>query len=337
MKITHACHCFFQTFAAMFKKLRQKWKVDGTRLALILCTFAIGGSLTGLAARKLMPLLGIGPQWLWIIVYIVLVTLIWPLAVLLISIPFGQFRFFVNYLQKIGRRIGLGGSKQAANPLADSSSQANSQGLVASNTGSVPAADKPANTRIAIFASGAGSNAEKIIQQLHKNRQKPAAEVALIVSNNANAGVVQLAGQYGLPVLLLDKEQFTNGNGYAQELKAAGIGFIVLAGFLWKLPASLVNAYPRAIVNIHPALLPRHGGKGMYGRFVHEAVLAEGDKETGITIHYVDELYDHGAVIFQATCPVLENDSADSLARRVQTLEHEHYPAVIASLLRVKS
>lgn len=319
----------------MFEKLQQKWKVSGTRLALILCTFAIGGSLTGLAGRKLMPLLGIGPQWLWIMVYIILVTLIWPLAVLLISIPFGQYRFFVNYLRKIGKRIGLGRGNRDANPLTGSNSQTNSPGLVARNTGAVPAVNQPENTRIAIFASGAGTNAEKIIEHLHKNRQKPAAEVALIVSNNPGAGVVQLAGQYGIPVLILEKEPFTNGNGYAPELKAAGIGFIVLAGFLWKLPATLVKAYPRAIVNIHPALLPRHGGRGMYGRFVHEAVLAGGDKETGITIHYVDELYDHGAVIFQATCPVLENDTADALARRVQTLEHEHYPAVIAALLRV--
>lgn len=315
MKIAGACDGFFQTFAAMFEKLQQKWKVSGTRLALILLTFAIGGSLTGYVGRKLMPSLGIGPQWLWIVVYIILVTLIWPMAVLLISIPFGQFRFFSNYLRKIGKRLGLG------------------KGAVDNLTGN----NSTATIQIAIFASGTGTNAEKIIDYFSKNPQKPAIEVALIVSNNAKAGVLQLAGQYGLPVLLLEKEQFNNGNGYAPELRAAGIDFIVLAGFLWKLPASLVKAYPRAIVNIHPALLPRYGGKGMFGRHVHEAVLANQDKETGITIHYVDELYDHGTTIFQATCPVLENDTADSLARRVQTLEHEHFPAVLAALLRINN
>jgi formyltetrahydrofolate-dependent phosphoribosylglycinamide formyltransferase len=314
VKIAGACDGFFQTFAAMFEKLQQKWKVSGTRLALILFTFAIGGSLTGYVGRKLMPLLGIGPQWLWIVVYIILVTLIWPMAVLLISIPFGQFRFFSNYLRKIGKRLGLG--RGAVDNLAGNNSAA--------------------TIRIAIFASGTGTNAEKIIDYLNNNPQKPAIEVVLIVSNNAKAGVLQLAERRNLPVLLLEKIRFSNGNGYAPELKKAGIRFIVLAGFLWKLPAALVKEFPEAIVNIHPALLPAYGGKGMYGRHVHETVLANKEKETGITIHYVDELYDHGNILFQAHCPVLETDTPDSLAQRVQELEHTHYPLVIASLLEKK-
>ncbi len=128
------------------------------------------------------------------------------------------------------------------------------------------------------------------------------------------------------------------GNAYADELKALGIGFITLAGFLWKVPSKLVAAFPNKIINIHPALLPKFGGKGMYGKFVHEAVIAAGEKESGITIHYVDELYDHGNVIFQAVCSIGKNDTADSLAKKIHLLEHEHYPAVIAKTVEtVKS
>lgn len=295
----------------MFTKLRQKWKVSGTRLALILCTFAIGGSLTGYVARKLMPFLSIDQKGLWVLVYILLVTLIWPLAVLFISIPFGQFRFFSAYLQKIGRRMGLGkGPGSAATPLS------------------------PAKPRqIAIFASGSGTNAEKIIHHFNINPQKPAKKIALIVSNNPGAGIVEIARRHQIPVLLLEKERFQQGDAYLPELKSAGIDFIVLAGFLWKVPASLIQAYPKAIVNIHPALLPNYGGKGMYGKHVHAAVLANQDKVSGITIHYADELYDHGTIISQSTCEVLPGDTVESLSKRVQELEHKHYAAVIDSLL----
>lgn len=305
MKIDPAHDCFLRTFAAMFKKLRKKWKVSGLQLALILCTFAIGGSITGYAARKLMPVLDIDNKAAWIIIYIVLVTLIWPLAVLVISIPFGQFRFFANYLRKIGRRMGIGKQIPADSPVS-----------------------------IAIFASGNGSNAAKIMEYFADIRQKTAVSVDLIVTNNEKAGVVTLAQQRGIPVLVVDKNSFPDGATYAAELKKRGIGFIVLAGFLWKIPPALLQAFPRAVINIHPALLPKYGGQGMYGRHVHEAVLAAGEKETGITIHFADEWYDHGTVIFQARCPVLENDTAESLAARVLELEHQHYPQVIHSLLQ---
>lgn len=301
MKNAIPCERFLRTFAAMFNRLQQKWKVSGLQLTLILCTFAIGGSLTGIAAKKIMPLLGIDKGVLWVIIYIILLTLIWPMAVLLISIPFGQFRFFTRYLKKMGRRIGIG-QKIAPSPH-----------------------------RIAIFASGRGSNAEKIISRFN-NAGQNSPIVALVVTNNPSAGIITLARQSGIPVLVVEKDKFDNG--YVNELKEAGITFIVLAGFLWKIPAALISAFPRGIINIHPALLPAHGGQGMYGKHVHQAVIDQKEKESGITIHYVDEQYDHGAIIFQARCPVEETDTPGTLAARIQQLEHLHYPAIIASLLK---
>jgi phosphoribosylglycinamide formyltransferase-1 len=184
--------------------------------------------------------------------------------------------------------------------------------------------------KIAIFASGAGSNAAKIIERF---QQHETIQVSLIVSNKAGAGIMKIAEENHIPALLIDKEKFFDGNGYADELKERNIDLIVLAGFLWKIPNSLIEAYPQHIINIHPALLPKYGGKGMYGRFVHQVVIDNKEKESGITIHFVDGHYDNGDVIFQATCPVLEHDTADSLAKRVQLLEHEHYPKEIERLL----
>ena len=139
-----------------------------------------------------------------------------------------------------------------------------------------------------------------------------------------------------VPVLLLHKERFFRGDGYVTELKAHNIDFIVLAGFLWKLPASLISAYPNGIINIHPALLPLHGGKGMFGMKVHESVLHSGDKESGITIHYVDEHYDNGDVIFQEKCPVLPNDTPEMLAERIHQLEYRHFPHVIDQVVNLQ-
>lgn len=182
--------------------------------------------------------------------------------------------------------------------------------------------------KIAVFASGAGSNAEKIIGHF---RHHPQATVSLIVCNKPGAGVTAIARHNHIPVLIIEKEPFFKGHGYINELKEAGIDFIVLAGFLWKVPALLISAYPGRIINIHPALLPAYGGKGMYGQHVHEAVIANQEKESGITIHVVDEKYDHGKIIFQARCPVYEKDTPETLARRIHGLEHEHYPAIIES------
>lgn len=288
----------------MFEKLRKKWKVNGLQLVLILCTFAIGGSLTGFAGKKIMNALQVEQDWLWALIYILLITLIWPMAVLIVSFPFGQFRFFTNYIKKLGSKLGIVKAPAAA-PV-------------------------PETVHITLFASGGGSNAQKIIDYF---RGHPVVKIVAIACNNPKAGVLQIAAREGIPVLLLEKERFFTGDAYLHELIEKKTDLLVLAGFLWKLPATLVNAYRGHIVNIHPALLPKYGGKGMYGHHVHQAVIDNKEKESGITIHYVDEFYDHGQTIFQASCPVLENDKVETLAKRVQQLEHEHYPRVIETLV----
>ncbi|MFN4835647.1 MAG: phosphoribosylglycinamide formyltransferase [Bacteroidota bacterium] len=184
--------------------------------------------------------------------------------------------------------------------------------------------------RIAIFASGTGSNAQKILSHFKTSNK---IDVALIVSNKTNAGVLNFAKEYSVPTLIIDREKFLKGDGYVPELQAAKIDWIILAGFLWKIPVSLLNHWEKRIINIHPALLPKYGGKGMYGEAVHRAVLAANEKESGITIHYVDEQYDHGATIFQATCSVLSTDLVENLAEKIHALEHLHYPVVIEKVI----
>lgn len=185
-------------------------------------------------------------------------------------------------------------------------------------------------TKVAIFASGAGSNAKKIIEHFAGNAT---VQIALIVCNKPGVGVLEIAAQNNIPTLLIEKEIFFKGDAYVEELKKAGIGFIVLAGFLWKVPSALIAAYPNLIINIHPALLPKYGGKGMYGNFVHEAVIAAKETESGITIHYVNEKYDDGKHIFQATCTISPEDTPSSLAGKIHLLEHEYYPKVIENVI----
>lgn len=184
--------------------------------------------------------------------------------------------------------------------------------------------------RIAIFASGSGSNAQKIMEHFSTSAK---VKIALVVCNKPEAGVVTIAKQQTIPVLLIEKERFFRGDSYLNVLEEHQIDFIVLAGFLWKIPAALIQAFSNRIINIHPALLPKYGGKGMYGQQVHQAVIDNKEAESGITIHYVDEHYDNGDTLFQATCPVLKDDTSSSLALRIQLLEHEHYPKVIEDLL----
>jgi len=186
-----------------------------------------------------------------------------------------------------------------------------------------------AKKRLVIFASGAGSNAQKIIDYFRNS----AVEVAAILSNKEGAGVLSIAERENIPSIIIEKERFFRGDGYVPQLQQMQTDLIVLAGFLWKIPQSLIDAYPRAIINIHPALLPKYGGKGMYGNYVHDAVIGAGEVQSGITIHYVDEKYDNGDVIFQTACPVLPGDTPEMLASRVHTLEHLHYPQVIKELL----
>jgi phosphoribosylglycinamide formyltransferase-1 len=184
--------------------------------------------------------------------------------------------------------------------------------------------------KLAIFSSGTGSNAARIIEHF---RDHPTISVSLIVCNNPKAGVLIIAKESHIPFLLIEKEQFFRGSAYVPELHAREIDFIVLAGFLWKVPPKLVQAYRHRIVNIHPALLPDYGGKGMYGRHVHEAVIAAGEKESGITIHYVDEFYDHGGAIFQERVAIDPDDTPATLAAKVQRLEHAHFSRVIEEVV----
>jgi phosphoribosylglycinamide formyltransferase-1 len=183
---------------------------------------------------------------------------------------------------------------------------------------------------IAVFASGTGSNAKKLIEHF---RNSSLARVTLIVCNKPGAGVLEIARNYEVPAIIIDKEQFFHGDAYAPELLAKHIDFIVLAGFLWKIPSKLIAAFPDKIVNIHPALLPKYGGKGMYGSKVHEAVIAGTEQESGISIHFVNEIYDEGRIIFQVTCPVRKDDTAETLAARIHALEHYHFPRIIEKLL----
>ena len=187
--------------------------------------------------------------------------------------------------------------------------------------------------QIAIFASGAGTNAARIIEHF---RNHPSTRISLIISNKPGAGVLGIAEKEGIPSIIIEKERFFRGDAYVDELQSRNIDFVVLAGFLWKIPLALVKAYKGRIINIHPALLPKYGGKGMYGHFVHEAVIAAREKESGITIHYVDELYDHGQVIFQARCEVTPTDTPETLAAKIHTLEHQHFPLIIEDLLNLK-
>lgn len=183
---------------------------------------------------------------------------------------------------------------------------------------------------IAIFASGSGTNAENIIRYFQEN---DLIRVALVLSNRSDAYVLERAHRLQVPSEVFLKEDWVSGEQILALLHEYHIDFIVLAGFLVRVPERLLHAYPDKIINIHPALLPKFGGKGMYGDRVHEAVVAAGEKESGITIHYINEHYDEGNAIFQATCPVLPTDSPDDVAKKVHALEYEHFPQVIEQVL----
>ena len=180
--------------------------------------------------------------------------------------------------------------------------------------------------KIAICASGSGSNAENIIQYF---AQKPQFCVKSVFCNVPDAYVLERAKKYRIPTFVFNREEFRNPDKVFRQLQEQEIDFIVLAGFLWLMPSFITAAWPNKIVNIHPALLPAYGGKGMYGHHVHEAVIAAGEKESGITIHYVNDHYDQGAIIFQAKCPVLPTDTPDDLAARIHELEYRYFPEII--------
>ena len=184
---------------------------------------------------------------------------------------------------------------------------------------------------IAIFASGSGTNAENI---MHFFRTNPFGQVKLVLTNRADAFVIKRAQNNGIEAVVFDRKQLYETNEVLTILKEREIGFIVLAGFLWLVPSFILEAYENKIVNIHPALLPKYGGKGMYGQYVHEAVIRAGDQVSGITIHRVNQHYDEGDILFQATCPVDPEDTPERLAEKVHQLEYEHFPKVIEQLLK---
>lgn len=288
----------------MFQKRRQRWSVSNVDFVLVISTFAIGGSLCGFLSKQILVQFEIERGPVWFIIYILVLTFTWPFCVLTISLPLGQFKFFKAYLSGIGKSIS--GRKQAI---------------------------KMNKTRIAIFASGTGSNGQKIIEHFHHHAL---AEVVLIVSNKADAGVLDKAKQNNIDTLLIERDRFFHGDAYIQDLKKNRIDLIILAGFLWKVPKALIDTWPGNIINIHPALLPKYGGKGMYGQKVHEAVIAAGETESGISIHYVDELYDNGDMILQEKCTITKDDTPDTLAQKIHLLEHKHYAALIEGVINAK-
>ena len=358
------------------QNLQEKWKVGGSQFWLIMLTFALGGSLSGRLCSFLLNLVFLEKNWAFWLVYPLFLTILWPFSVLFVSFFTGQFRFFRGYLARVGAKVfGIGGS--VATSGSYDSTLGSTSGQSSFKTVAAPSTASAAPIHIAIFASGTGSNARKIIEYFEGAGSGLAAagsslsstaaagdsslttagskstssqvKVSLIVCNVPDAGVLAIAKEKGIPTLLINKSEFA-ATGYVESLHNADIQFIVLAGFLWKVPEVLVRAYQpgmkidgalvngkenvsKGIINIHPALLPKYGGKGMYGSRVHEAVIAAGEKESGITIHWVNEHYDEGGIIFQATCEVVSNDTPETLANKIHVLEHAHFAPTIAKLL----
>ena len=294
-------------------KLRNKWGVGVIQFWLIITTFALGGSLSGYLNKKVLNLVFEEKNAAYWVFYPIVLTILWPFSVILMSFVTGQFLFFKGYLGRVlGRLFG---------------------GAVKSENKKVAPATTVSPIHIAIFASGAGSNAKKIIEHFENtDKNRTPIKVSLIVCNVPSAGVLGIAKEKGIPTLLINKVEF-NETGYVESLRNADIHFIVLAGFLWKVPEVLVNAFPKGIINIHPALLPNYGGKGMYGSRVHEAIIAAGETESGITIHWVDAHYDEGDIIFQAKCIIESGDTPEILANKIHALEHAHFAPTIEKLL----
>jgi len=308
-------------------KLQQKWGVGQVQFWLIMTTFALGGSLSGYLNKQILNLVFLEKNAAYWLIYPLLLTILWPFSVILVSFATGQFAFFKGYLGRIWGRLSGGTSNMAATMRTASSASP---------------------IHVAIFASGAGSNAKKIIEYF-ENKSTPV-KISLIVCNVPGAGVLEIAESKGIPTLMINKAEFTS-TGYVESLQNADIHFIVLAGFLWKVPEVLVHAYQpgmkidssvvngkvntaRGIVNIHPALLPNYGGKSMYGSRVHEAVVAAGEKESGITIHWVDAHYDEGDIILQKKCNIDATDTAATVADKIHVLEHQYFAPTIEALLK---
>lgn len=185
--------------------------------------------------------------------------------------------------------------------------------------------------RIAIFASGSGSNAQKIMEHFKYHHE---AEVALVLSNNSDAFVLQRADNFEVPSHVFDRVEFYESDNIIKLLQQLDIDLVVLAGFLWLIPGNLLRAYPNKIINIHPSLLPKYGGKGMYGDRVHRAVIENKDEESGISIHFVNENFDEGEIIYQSRFKIEDDDTLEVIKFNGQQLEHLHYPKVIENLLK---
>lgn len=269
-------------------------------------TFAVTGTTAAFITAKITAWLDI-EKWslsFWLLKLGVLL-IGYQILLLFFGFVFGQFRFFWQYERKILQAVGL---IKRDPPL-----------------------------RIAVFASGKGTNAENLVRYFnHDPKKSKKANITLIVCNKPGAGVLSLAQREGIPVLMIEQAGFSSGK-YLSEIRAAA-DLLVLAGFLWKVPQSLIDAFPGRIINIHPALLPKYGGPGMYGMKVHQAVIANGETESGITIHHVDEHYDNGDRIFQEKCTVEPTDTPDSLSEKIHRLEMEHYPKQVEKWVKkVKS
>jgi phosphoribosylglycinamide formyltransferase-1 len=185
--------------------------------------------------------------------------------------------------------------------------------------------------RIAIFASGSGSNAQKIFEYF---KDSDIAEVTCVLTNKKDAFVLERAALFNIPVLVFSRNEYYESNKIVEYLKEKKVDLIVLAGFLLLVPHNIIEEYPNKIVNIHPALLPKYGGKGMYGNFVHQAVIQNKEKESGITIHFANLQFDEGEIILQSTCEVTAEDTVETLAKKVQKLEHELYPKAIENIIK---
>jgi phosphoribosylglycinamide formyltransferase-1 len=184
--------------------------------------------------------------------------------------------------------------------------------------------------RLAVFASGSGSNAQRLAEYFAGSG---IAEVSVIYCNNSDAFVLERARLLGIPAVLIKRDSFYNDISVLDDLKSREIDWVILAGFLWLVPDYILKAFPKRIINIHPALLPAYGGKGMYGMKVHQAVIAARESESGITIHYVNEKYDEGDIAFQAKCTIEKEDTPEMLASKIHELEFEHFPRLIEKLI----
>jgi phosphoribosylglycinamide formyltransferase-1 len=185
--------------------------------------------------------------------------------------------------------------------------------------------------KVALFASGSGTNVENIVNYFNNSSE---IEISIILSNNSEAFVLERAKKFNIPTFVFNRTQLNNSNDVIDVLNNYDVDYIVLAGFLWLIPNNLIKKFPKRIINIHPALLPKYGGKGMYGDNVHKSVVENNETESGITIHFVNEEYDKGDIIFQSKCKVLSTDTAKDVAKKIHTLEYKYFPEIIEKLIK---